>query len=698
MARNGRAYRSRHSFGDNIAENLYDMAENMAAMPRNMCDMLRAKAESMGHAAKNLPDSVWNRYVDMQDKSALLFDAKLYVEQYMMGNLNPQEFANMMAEDDKLRYTISDLCRMRLEPVTPDIQRNDRYVDVGAGIKTFWTEIRVPLPSELDAARDIRNINFGIEAGRATAGVRPVQQMPEMDEEPRKKRSFSETLREARRKLAEKIMPDDEKKGRELDESWFETDEGRAYHDEYTRRAAQHIENVAMDIEASKSGELGLEDARRAARAAAEPIEPVFAGMPTADELSRYEGDEEYVTDDITGERVYWPDLEKVNLNSETYEKLADWATESEKEQAFMERFTATSPEFEQAWNDMKNGKEPMLKQNPGESEVMFLMRRETMASYLSIKTAMEEVPESSDDAIMAHASIKDMAKLQMYTDVLAMHRDRELEQMRAAAESMNRGQETPRPFMNHRQTAQETPSSGYTAEELNRPLNDEMKALFDQIMQHVDNDRTARRDRPQDDGRRRRHDRPQEGQDDNRRRRYGNDRPKDREPRPGYIKGEFEGKSVSIKGSWSGHTFTEDETDKLFSGETISVGYTDKNGKPKTVNGKLEWQEYNGRQYLNFKADFGRKNDKSQAQDAPGAAPQEPAADDSLFTAQDEDLMHYGMDASEGADDYYEHLAQDMASYQPGDIPESYDDAPPELSAADVDALFANEAASYEM
>lgn len=76
---------------------------------------------------------------------------------------------------------------------------------------------------------------------------------------------------------------------------------------------------------------------------------------------------------------------------------------------------------------------------------------------------------------------------------------------------------------------------------------------------------------------------------------------------REGYIKGVFKGKDATIKGSWSDHVFTEDEVNRLFAGETITITYTSKkDGKPAQASGKLEYQTYQGRKFLGFKADFG--------------------------------------------------------------------------------------------
>lgn len=84
---------------------------------------------------------------------------------------------------------------------------------------------------------------------------------------------------------------------------------------------------------------------------------------------------------------------------------------------------------------------------------------------------------------------------------------------------------------------------------------------------------------------------------------------------RDGYLRGKYEGQSVDIKGSWSSHTFTDEEAAKLFAGETIDFDYTKKNGKTGHASGKLEWQSYQGREFLGFHADFSKKQAPKQEQ-----------------------------------------------------------------------------------
>lgn len=696
--------RNRQRTRDNVQQNFHDMENGIGTVSRNMCDMLRTKAASMGHAAANFPDSVWNKYMNMQDKRQTLTEAKLYIENYMMGNLNPQEFARVMAEDDNLRYTISDICRIRLEPVNLDLPEHDgSHVDLGAGVKTFWTEIHVPLPSELDAARDIRNINFGIEAGRATAGVESVRRTDSTDEQdaPKKKRrSFGELLNDAKRRAAEavieKLTPIAE--GRkdeapELDESFFDTEEGQVYKSEVTRMAAQQIENTAMNIEAAKSGELSPEDQRRALEA---------AGM-------RYDGDEEFVTDDQTFERLYWPDIKEVSdINDQDFAKLT-WAIDRSETEKFMSQFT----EFENRYNEINNFLETpeklpdesdaqymqrvnqmwALEQKPDESDVMFQIRQEAWNEYRVVKTVMDVM--DSDEPIITDADLVSAAKLQFYSDIL------EYKEAQKVIDRYNENtanmQSSPKPIQQEQET--ESLRSGFSREELNQAANPQMKELFDQIANHVNQDRT--------NGQRRNNQQQDSNQQDNTRQtndQQQDNSQKDNRQRKGRIYGEFDGKPVSFKNNWSGHEFTQEEADKLLAGETISVEYV-KDGKTKTVSGKLEWQTYNDRQYLGFKADYDKNNERSDdVKQEP--VKNEPAEDNSLFSEEDlraangvEESYVQDEFTSEEIAQFNEQLAADMEAYQSeygfesGTFPEIYDDPnyseEPELSAEDLNNLF---------
>ena len=73
---------------------------------------------------------------------------------------------------------------------------------------------------------------------------------------------------------------------------------------------------------------------------------------------------------------------------------------------------------------------------------------------------------------------------------------------------------------------------------------------------------------------------------------------------RDGYVSGLWNGKSISFKGSYMDHTFTDAETKQLLAGETIHI-VTHKGDKEYQLNGKLEVQEYQGRKFVGFKGQF---------------------------------------------------------------------------------------------
>lgn len=72
---------------------------------------------------------------------------------------------------------------------------------------------------------------------------------------------------------------------------------------------------------------------------------------------------------------------------------------------------------------------------------------------------------------------------------------------------------------------------------------------------------------------------------------------------RDGYVEGVFKGQTVRFKGSFSNHTFTNQEIERLLAGETIVIEYKD----GKQCDGKLTWQQYQGKKFLGFKANFGQ-------------------------------------------------------------------------------------------
>ncbi len=77
---------------------------------------------------------------------------------------------------------------------------------------------------------------------------------------------------------------------------------------------------------------------------------------------------------------------------------------------------------------------------------------------------------------------------------------------------------------------------------------------------------------------------------------------------------GTWNGKAVSFKRVWSGHTFTDEECEKLCNGEEITIeAVSNKTGKPFKCKGILADQEYQGHPYVGFQ-NLGFINDSSQS------------------------------------------------------------------------------------
>lgn len=453
-------------------------------------DMMRDKARNMGHAAADASNAAFEKTIQAKDRTYNLTAAKFCIQQYMLGEMDPQQMAQWMADNPDMRVAMSDLCRIRLEPVEFNVQRGDGYIDVGAGIRTFWTEMKVPLPSERDAARDLLNINYGIEAGKqASAQGQASSQKP-----------FRQSLRDkingmkqdAARKAIDVLTPVAEGKQEiasenpapaphisELNESWFETEEGRQYKNDVTRRMAVQLENMSMTIEA------GLD-----------------------------------------------PNI-----------------PEPEREKALQ----------------------------------------------------------------AAHVNGAKPANLR----------------------------------------------AGYTREELNEPLDTSMKALFDQIAQHMGQDVK------------------QEPKQKASARDQGTEKQVSFSREKGKIVGEFDGKKVRFKENFRDHVFTDDEAASLLQGKDIIVDYTDKNDKERKVAGKLEWQTYEGRRFLGFKADFSKNLDETQRilsekQKLPVPEPAEEKQPEHTAEETPDPQMSNGdvHNLFGDEDDYYEKMAKDMEGYIPEDQP----------------------------
>lgn len=74
------------------------------------------------------------------------------------------------------------------------------------------------------------------------------------------------------------------------------------------------------------------------------------------------------------------------------------------------------------------------------------------------------------------------------------------------------------------------------------------------------------------------------------------------------YCEGVWKKQKIRFKRVWSGHRFTDEECAALLAGGEISFPAKSKSGNDYVAVGKLAKQTYNGRSYVGFKADFGKR------------------------------------------------------------------------------------------
>lgn len=67
----------------------------------------------------------------------------------------------------------------------------------------------------------------------------------------------------------------------------------------------------------------------------------------------------------------------------------------------------------------------------------------------------------------------------------------------------------------------------------------------------------------------------------------------------------------IRFNREWGGVRFTDEQVAQLLAGQEIEFNAVSKRtGNPYTARGKLEVQEYSGREFIGFKPDFGPKKD----------------------------------------------------------------------------------------
>ena len=98
---------------------------------------------------------------------------------------------------------------------------------------------------------------------------------------------------------------------------------------------------------------------------------------------------------------------------------------------------------------------------------------------------------------------------------------------------------------------------------------------------------------------------------------------------------GIWNGEQIKFTREYSGHRFTDDEVIRLLNGETITVNDFQGKTGPYSASGKLERQEYNGRQYVGFKIQ--REPREYQEQSLPAAWCEH------QFTEEEKEILNNG-------------------------------------------------------
>lgn len=235
-------------------------------MPRKrttIYDLLRENARALKSKAANASDEAFQKAMEMGQTFTTTHQAKVLITGLMQGRMDAADFAAALAENDKLRYTVSDLCRLRLEAANiPEVERGDGRFDFIAGAKTFWNEMHVPVPSEMEAARDARNIAIGVMAGREGLPYNGPKKktIKEAIQDAREragqilgdaKDKLDEGIQKAAQFAVEKLTPLAGKEPfltKEEAAEFLETEVGKAYQAAYTEAGAGQIEELVQDL------------------------------------------------------------------------------------------------------------------------------------------------------------------------------------------------------------------------------------------------------------------------------------------------------------------------------------------------------------------------------------------------------------------------------------------------------------------
>ena len=85
-----------------------------------------------------------------------------------------------------------------------------------------------------------------------------------------------------------------------------------------------------------------------------------------------------------------------------------------------------------------------------------------------------------------------------------------------------------------------------------------------------------------------------------------------ERPDNPDYVRGMWHGKEVSVKRLFADYRFSDEEMEKLFRDEYVTITFTAKSGNEMTVTGKLSLQTYQGHSSVRYTPEFDNKKGKN--------------------------------------------------------------------------------------
>lgn len=129
-------------------------------------EALKAFPRAAKETAQNIPEHLKNK-ADLLMRNV---EAKQMLEDRLLDreDYREKEFLERLATDPQMRKTVERILEPALNPtpVTADpLFQENGYINIGAGLSTFWNAMQEKTEIELDELEQLDNILMGIEAG-----------------------------------------------------------------------------------------------------------------------------------------------------------------------------------------------------------------------------------------------------------------------------------------------------------------------------------------------------------------------------------------------------------------------------------------------------------------------------------------------------------------------------------------------------